>query len=86
MTGGAFIDTNVWVHAVDGADPRKQQRAIKAIEQAAGSGIVLSTQVQGEFHVTVAARTAGVTRFLTEDLADGATYGSVRVESPFRGG
>ncbi len=31
-----------------------------------------------------AARRAGVSRMVSEDLADGATYASVRIESPFR--
>lgn len=34
--------------------------------------------------IVVAAQAAGCTRLLTEDLADGVTYGTVRVEDPFR--
>lgn len=33
--------------------------------------------------IVVAAQAGGCTRLLTEDLAEGATYGSVRVENPF---
>lgn len=33
--------------------------------------------------IVVAAQAGGCTRLLTEDLADGTTYGSVRVENPF---
>ena len=29
MTERTFVDTNVWVYAVDGADPAKQARAIE---------------------------------------------------------
>jgi predicted nucleic acid-binding protein len=36
--------------------------------------------------IVVAAQAGGCTRLLTEDLADGATYGTVRVENPFRVG
>ncbi len=34
--------------------------------------------------IVVAAQAGGGTRLLTEDLADGVTYGTVRVENPFR--
>lgn len=34
--------------------------------------------------IIVAAQAGGCQRLLSEDLADGATYGSVRVENPFR--
>jgi predicted nucleic acid-binding protein len=34
--------------------------------------------------IVVAAQAGGCTRLLTEDLSDGATYGTVRVENPFR--
>jgi predicted nucleic acid-binding protein len=33
--------------------------------------------------IVAAAEVGGCSRILTEDLADGATYGSVRVENPF---
>jgi len=33
--------------------------------------------------IVVVAQSAGCSRLLTEDLADGSTYGSVRVENPF---
>jgi predicted nucleic acid-binding protein len=35
--------------------------------------------------IVAAAEAGGCDRILTEDLADGATYGSVRVENPFAG-
>lgn len=33
--------------------------------------------------IIAAAEVGGCSRVLTEDLADGATYGTVRVENPF---
>jgi len=132
-----FVDTNVWVYAVDGADPAKQARA-QAVLASRDFDVVVSSQVLSEFYVTVtrkretrvteadarrmlermrrlpvvaigaehiveaaessqewqvsywdalivvAASFAGCNRVLTEDLADGQTYGHVRVEDPFR--
>lgn len=136
MTARAFVDTNVWVYAVDGADPAKQGRAREVLAPSA-TELVTSAQVLGEFYVTVtrklprpvaegdarrllerlrqlpvvaidadrvaeavdasqawgisywdalivvAARSAGCSVILTEDLSDGAAYDSVRVENPF---
>jgi predicted nucleic acid-binding protein len=67
MTDRVFVDTNVWVYAVDHADPVKQARARKVLDPANGSQIVTSAQVLGEFYVTV-------TRKLTRpvDPADAA--------------
>jgi predicted nucleic acid-binding protein len=53
MTGPIFVDTNVWVYAVDGADPAKQARARAILEPATGAVIVASAQVLGEFYTTV---------------------------------
>lgn len=137
MTARTFVDTNVWVYAVDAAEPEKQARA-KAVLADVDAQYVVSAQVLGEFYVTVtrrfersvsgpeahrmveqlrrlpvvaidtdhveqaiqgseawrisywdalilaAAATAGCTRVLSEDLADGTTYGTVTVEDPFR--
>ena len=137
MTGPIFVDTNVWVYAVDAADPAKRQRALEVTAPARGRDLVISTQVLTEFYAVVtrklvvpasaeaaealvrqlvvlpvvaidgslvlsairgsrawqisiwdalilrAAETAGCRRVLSEDLADGATYGSVVVENPF---
>lgn len=137
MTDRAFVDTNVWVYAVDRDEPAKQARARAVLEPAANADMVVSTQVLGEFYVTVTrklaqpvspdaatamvermrqlpvvpldadhvsaaiagsrawgisywdalvivtAESAGCSRLISEDLADGATYGSVRVENPF---
>jgi predicted nucleic acid-binding protein len=136
MTEPVFVDTNVWVYAVDTADPAKRERALKAIEPAQGRDVVVSTQVLAEFYAVVtrklsvpvppdeaeamvhqllalpvvavdaslvataiagsrewqisiwdaliirAAEVAGCRRVLSEDLADGRTYGSIVVENP----
>lgn len=138
MTDLLFVDTNVWVYAVDAADPTKRERALDVIAPVPGRDLVVSTQVLTEFYAVVtrklaipvpaedaeamvrqimvlpvvaidgslvasaiagsrewrisiwdalilrAAEVAGCRRLLSEDLADGATYGSVAVENPFR--
>lgn len=137
MTEPIFVDTNVWVYAVDAADPVKRERALEVIAPAARRDLVVSTQVLTEFYAVVtrelavpltpddaeamvrqlsvlpavaidgslvvsaivgsrewqisiwdaliirAAEVAGCRRVLSEDLADGTTYGSVVVENPF---
>lgn len=137
MTEPIFVDTNVWVCAVDAADPARRQRALEVTAPAPGRDLVVSTQVLTEFHAVVtrklavpvsaenteamvrqlavlpvvaidgslvvsavaasrdwqisiwdaliirAAEVAGCRRVLSEDLADGETYGSVIVENPF---
>jgi predicted nucleic acid-binding protein len=137
MTEPIFVDTNVWVYAVDAADPAKRRRALEVTAPAPGRDLVVSTQVLTEFFAVVtrklavpvsaedaealvrqlavlpvvavdsslvvaaidgsrawqisiwdalilrAAEVAGCRRVLSEDLADGTTYGSVVVENPF---
>ena len=137
MAEAIFVDTNVWVYAVDAADPAKRERALEATAPAPRRDLVVSTQVLTEFYAVVtrklavpvsieeaeamvrqlavlpvvaidsslvvsaiagsrewqisiwdalilrAADVAGCRRVLSEDLADGATYGSVVVENPF---
>ena len=136
MTERAFVDTNIWVYAVDRSDPAKRERARVAITPPTDAHIAISSQVLSEFHTVVtrklqpplsdeqaaqmvdrlsqlpvvpvdadlvvraiagsrtwgislwdalivrAAEVAGCTILLSEDLADGATYGSVRVSNP----
>jgi len=138
MTEPIFVDTNIWVYAVDTADPDKRRLALELTSPAAGRDLVVSTQVLAEFYAVVtrklavpvaaedaeamvrelavlpvvatdaslllsaisasrawqisiwdalilrAADVAGCRRLLSEDLADGTTYGSVVVENPFR--
>lgn len=140
MTARTFVDSNVWIYAVDSADPRKQRRAIEVTDPSASTDLVISSQVLGEVYVTVtrkfertvspddarrlidqlrrlpvvaidaghvaaaiqgsqewgiaywdaliiaAASSAGCSRLLSEDLSDGQTYGTVRVENPLRQG
>jgi len=137
MSDRVFVDTNVWVYAVDADEPAKQARARAVLDPSSAQRLVTSAQVLGEFYVTVtrkferaiaydvadrmvermarlpvvpidadrvlaamdgartwgisywdalilaSARAAGCTRLLTEDLADGETYGGVLVENPF---
>jgi len=137
MTEPIFVDTNVWVYAVDAADPARRERALEVVDPARGRDLVISSQVLTEFYAVVtrklavplpaddaeamvarlsalpvvavdaslvaaaiagsrewrvsiwdalilrAAEVAGCRRVLSEDLADGRTYGSVVVENPF---
>lgn len=139
MTEPVFVDTNIWVYAVDTADAKKRQRALEAVAPRGGRDLVVSTQVLTEFYAVVtrklavpvppddaeamvrqlmalpvvaidaslvasavagsrewqisiwdalivrAAEVAGCRRVLSEDLADGRTYGSVIVENPLVG-
>ena len=46
-----FIDTNIFIYAIDAAEPIKKKRAIERISQARDEGTVaLSTQVLQEFY------------------------------------
>ncbi|HET7026095.1 MAG TPA: PIN domain-containing protein [Candidatus Limnocylindrales bacterium] len=137
MTARTFVDTNVWVYAIDENEPAKQAKARGILDPSGADELAVSTQVLGEFYVTatrklakplrldvaarmvdqmrrlspspvdgddvaaaiagsrtwqlsywdalilVSANRAGCDRVLSEDLADGATYGRVRVENPF---
>ena len=57
MSGKAFVDTNILLHAHDVSNPAKNRRAIELLEQiwADGNG-VLSTQVLQEFAVNLERR------------------------------
>jgi predicted nucleic acid-binding protein len=136
VTERVFVDTNIWVYAVDAAEPAKRARARAAIAPRADAQIAVSSQVLSEFYTVVtrrltsplsdeqaaqmvdrlaqlpvvpvdadlvirgiagsrrwgislwdalivrAAEVAGCSVILSEDLTDGATYGSVRVLNP----
>jgi predicted nucleic acid-binding protein len=58
MTEPVFVDTNVWVYAVDGADPAKRQRALEAVAPSRGRDLVISTQVLTEFYAVVTRKLA----------------------------
>jgi predicted nucleic acid-binding protein len=50
MSGRTFLDTNIFVYAYDGSDPRKQRRAIQLIRDSLQNGRgVISYQVIHEF-------------------------------------
>jgi predicted nucleic acid-binding protein len=53
MTARTFVDTNVWVYAVDQADPAKHARALELLAPSPDSDFVVSTQVLVEFYVVV---------------------------------
>jgi predicted nucleic acid-binding protein len=53
MSERTFVDTNVWVYAVDEADPVKHARALALFAPSPDSDFVVSTQVLIEFYVVV---------------------------------
>ena len=53
----SFVDTNVLVYVFDDDSPRKQQTARRLLDERADQ-VVLSTQVLGEFYVTVTRKLA----------------------------
>jgi predicted nucleic acid-binding protein len=54
MSGRSFLDTNILVYAYDFEDPAKQKRAAQIVEEGVRDDtLALSTQVLGEFFVTV---------------------------------
>ena len=137
MSQRAFVDTNVWIYAVDNAEPTKRSRALEVLAPGPDKDYVVSVQVLGEFYATVtgklktavsasdanafiqrmkglpvipldvavvdaaiagtmawgisywdalivaAAAAAGCSIVISEDMANGAAYGSVRIENPF---
>jgi predicted nucleic acid-binding protein len=58
MTDRIFVDSNIWVCAVDTADPSKQERARAVVEPRAGVDIVISSQVLTEFYAVVTRKLA----------------------------
>ena len=67
MTDQALVDTNVWVCAVDAADPAKRARALEATAPAPGRDLAVSSQVLAEFYAVVTRRLA--VPLPTEDAA-----------------
>ncbi len=63
MSDRTFVDTNVLVYAVDDSEPEKREIARRSLGSSRYGQVVLSTQVLGEFYVTV-------TRKLAAPLAD----------------
>ena len=58
MTERSFVDTNVWVYAVDAADPDKQASARALLAPNANQDLVVSAQVLSEFYVVVTRKLA----------------------------
>jgi predicted nucleic acid-binding protein len=58
MSDPVFVDTNIWVYAVDAADPAKRERALEAVAPARGRELVISTQVLTEFYAVVTRKLA----------------------------
>jgi predicted nucleic acid-binding protein len=56
MSGRAFLDTNVFVYAVDTANPAKQKRAQEVLTTT--PDVVVSTQVMNEFYVVATRKLA----------------------------
>jgi predicted nucleic acid-binding protein len=56
MTARSFVDSNIWVYAVDDADPEKQAAAQAVLAGPGSSGFVVSSQVLGEFYVVTTQR------------------------------
>ncbi len=53
MTARVFVDTNVWVYAVDQADEARRTRAQEVTGPDAAKDIVISSQVLTEFFTVV---------------------------------
>jgi predicted nucleic acid-binding protein len=70
MAGSTFVDTNVFVYAVDTAEPRKQERAQHVLDET--PSLVVSTQVLNEFYATITRKLASP--LSTEDAAAAVEY------------
>ena len=66
MSERTFVDTNVWVYAVDAADDARRTRALALLTPSPDSNFVVSTQVLVEFYVVVTRKLASP---LSEDAA-----------------
>jgi predicted nucleic acid-binding protein len=58
MTEAIFVDTDIWVYAVDSADPAKRELALRAVASTPGRDLVVSTQVLTEFYAVVTRKLA----------------------------
>ncbi|HSM34430.1 MAG TPA: PIN domain-containing protein [Anaerolineae bacterium] len=58
MTEPVFVDTNVWVYAVDAADPGKRARALELVSPGPLRELIVSTQVLTEFYAVVTRKLA----------------------------
>jgi predicted nucleic acid-binding protein len=58
MTERVFVDTNIWVYAVDRSDLTKQETALAVLEPRDTTDVVVSAQVIGEFFAVVTRKLA----------------------------
>jgi predicted nucleic acid-binding protein len=58
MTERLFVDTNIWVYAVDHSDVRKQETALAVLQPSDTADVVVSAQVIGEFFAVVTRKLA----------------------------
>ena len=58
MTDRVFVDSNVWIYAVDADEPVKQPRARAVLDPPTSDTLVTSAQVLGEFYVTITRKLA----------------------------
>ena len=76
MSDKVLVDTNVLVYAYDRSAPVKQKRALEVLDRLVATSLgVLSTQVLGEFFVTV---TRKLTEPLPADEAESRVHNLVR--------
>jgi len=59
MNDRTFVDTNVFVYAVDEAEPAKRDIAERVLASGEYGELVLSTQILSEFYVTVTRKLDG---------------------------
>jgi predicted nucleic acid-binding protein len=69
MSDRTFVDTNVFVYAVDDAEPAKRDIAGNVLASGQYGELVLSTQILSEFYVTVTRKFAG--RVSEEEVVEG---------------
>jgi predicted nucleic acid-binding protein len=58
MSDRTFVDTNVFVYAIDDAEPAKRDIAKRVLASAGYGRFVVSAQVLGEFYVTITRKLA----------------------------
>ena len=58
MTERVFIDTNIWVYAVDRSEPDKRERARSTIAPRQDAHVSISSQVLSEFYTVVTRKLA----------------------------
>ena len=72
------IDTNVFVYALDAAEPAKQAKAREFFRR-----VLTSNESIWDSLLIAACQEASVTRLYTEDMQHGADYDGVNIVNPF---